>query len=64
MVDLGSDFEPAPLVGQIAQPLAQAGMLLPDGTIAHTLAIWIDDTARPPDLSKAENSRPKWFRDG
>ena len=40
--------EPAPLVGQIAQPLAQAGILVLDGTIAHTFAISIDDTARPP----------------
>ena len=37
---------PAPLVGQIAQLLTQRTVVVSDGTIALTLAIGIDDTAR------------------
>ena len=40
--------EPATLVGQFAQLLAQTGIIVPCGTVTHALAIGIDDTARPP----------------
>lgn len=40
--------ETAPLVGQIAQLLAQGSVIVLVGTVAHALAISIDDTARPP----------------
>jgi len=40
--------DPPPLAGQFAQLLAQTGIIVPDGTVAHTLAIGIDETARPP----------------
>ncbi len=40
--------EPAPLVvGQIAQLVTQRSVIVPNGTIAHALAIAINDTARP-----------------
>lgn len=39
---------PATLVGQLAQLLAKCGIIVPRGTVAHALAIGIDDTARPP----------------
>ncbi len=38
--------EPAKLVGQISQLLTQH-TIVPCGTVAHALAISIDDTARP-----------------
>lgn len=40
--------EPATLVGQPSQLLAQNSVIVPVGTIAHALAIGIDDAARPP----------------
>ncbi len=40
--------EPAALVGQLAQLLAQGGIIVPCGTVTHALAIGIDDTTRPP----------------
>ena len=40
--------EPATLVGQLAQLLTQASIIVPGGTVTHALAIGIDDTARPP----------------
>lgn len=40
--------ERAPLVGQIAQLLAQGIIAAPDGTGAHALSIGVDNTARPP----------------
>src|SRR5690606_18045096 len=40
--------EPATLVGQLAQLLAQTSIIVPGGTVTHALTIGIDDTARPP----------------
>jgi len=40
--------EPATPVGQIAQLPAQSRIIVPDGKVAHALAIGIEDTARPP----------------
>lgn len=40
--------EPASLVGHSAQLLAQGIVIIPNGTVAHALAIGIDDAARPP----------------
>jgi hypothetical protein len=37
--------EPSSLVGQLAQLLAKRGIIVPRGTIAHALAIGIDDTS-------------------
>jgi hypothetical protein len=40
--------EPATLVGQFAQLFAKLSVNVPRGTVPHTLAIGIDDPARPP----------------
>ena len=40
--------EPATLVGPFAQLFAKLSVNVPRGTVPHTLAIGIDDPARPP----------------